>query len=946
MVRWQLWLSCALPSVSLLALSGCDKPGEYETGYELGSAEECARLRAALFEDSEAIVASQPPSTVEDPRMRLETGLTERVHTFVEKQCYRQPGWAGEDGVHLSGTETQGDTHGWVRVWYSPEVAAWLARGRPAGEVPDEALIIKERYKPLGEAKEDGGVFKFVAWQPMVRRPKDARDGWFWAEISQEEGRHGEAKCHRPALSWESPDTLRLDDCRPPSSFGQPCLRCHASQRDLTFSQASHLPENTGGVHERSQTIYNFRRLWRKEDANNSDYAYDTYKNAPASTFIADHPDRPKIAHALGGADTDFVSLFGIPPNEQAPHEDIPRFFDHVVPKADDGKPDTFLTSNQCWGCHSAVAHVAQGLDSHGSMVSRDGEFTPGKKGFADVSPYGEWSVSMMGLAGRDPVFRAQREWEADHRSGCAKDITDLCYKCHGAAGQHQLHMDAPSRQFEHAMVNALPDTPDGKYGSLARDGITCTVCHQISAKDLGTPASYTGNWTPTAPGDLQGPFAADVRVDPMERALGKTPSGEGGRDRVMKSSALCGSCHAVRLPVRKVGSCADDRFVYEQATFLEWRDSVYRKNDDFVKDEGHDGSAPKRCQDCHMPKEFGAVDLQKKMASVEDTDFPTANLPGVPDLHVGVNIVDRKPFSRHQLNGINLFTLSMFAQAPRVLGLADYDYMSNQFGEPTRLQMATALRSGRSFADTSATIDIGAPQVRDGALEFAVTVTNKAGHKLPSGVAFRRALLEVAVEDASGGVLWASGRTNGAGAIVGHDGSVLASELDATVYEPHHRVITREDEAQIYEERTLDSSHQLTTSFLGIYESIKDNRLLPQGWKSHFEPTMENGAVPDGLEPHGVDDDAEYPKDGSPACGCDVVTFRVPLDAVTGHAKVRARLNYQAIPPYFLRDRFAVGLPDAQRLYQLASHLDTKASTTAIPGWKLLLTESVRSSQ
>jgi hypothetical protein len=431
-----------------------------------------------------------------------------------------------------------------------------------------------------------------------------------------------------------------------------------------------------------------------------------------------------------------------------------------------------------------------------------------------------------------------------------------------------------------------------------------------------------------------------------MERALGKTPSGEGGRDRVMKSSALCGSCHAVRLPVRKVGSCTDDRFVYEQATFLEWRDSVYRKNDDFVKDEGHDGSSPKRCQDCHMPQEFGAVDLQKKIASVEDTDFPSANLPGVPDLHVGVDIVARKPFSRHQLNGINLFTLSMFAQAPRVLGLADYDYMSNQFGEPVRLQMFEALGNGRSFADTSATVDIGAPQIRDGVLEFAVTVTNKAGHKLPSGVAFRRAFLEVAVEDASGGVLWASGRTNGAGAIVGPDGSVIGSELDATAYEPHHEIITRADEVQIYEERTLDSSHQLTTSFLGIYESIKDNRLLPRGWKSHFQPTMENGTVPDGLEPHGVNDDAEYPKDGSPACGCDVVTYRIPLDAVTGHARVRARLNYQAIPPYFLRDRFSVGLPDAQRLYQLASHLDTKASTTAIPGWKLLLTESVRSSQ
>jgi len=400
-----------------------------------------------------------------------------------------------------------------------------------------------------------------------------------------------------------------------------------------------------------------------------------------------------------------------------------------------------------------------------------------------------------------------------------------------------------------------------------------------------------------------------------------------------------------VKLPVRKVGSCTDVRSGYEQATFLEWRDSAYRKNDVFITDEGHDGATPSRCQDCHMPQNFNGSALKKKIASVEDTDFPTANLPGVPDLHVGVDLVERVPFSRHQLNGINLFTLSMFAQAPRVLGLADYDYMSNQYGEPTRLQMATSLSSGRALADTAALIDIGIPAVRGDSLEFAVTVTNKAGHKLPSGVAFRRAFLEVAVEDGAGGILWASGRTNGAGALVGRDGNVLASEL-GVAQELHHQVIMREDEAQIYEERTVDSDGKLTTSFLGIYESVKDNRLLPTGWKSNFAPTMEGGAVPDGLEPHGVDGDPDYPKDGSAACGCDVVTYRVPLSAVDGHARVRAKLHYQALPPYFLRDRFSAGLPDAQRLYQLASHLDTKGPNTAIPSWKLTLTEAVRASQ
>jgi hypothetical protein len=42
--------------------------------------------------------------------------------------------------------------------------------------------------------------------------------------------------------------------------------------------------------------------------------------------------------------------------------------------------------------------------------------------------------------------------------------------------------------------------------------------------------------------------------------------------------------------------------------------------------------------------------------------------------------------------------------------------------------------------------------------LDVKVRVTNLAGHKLPSGVGFRRAFLELAVLDVSGEVLWCSG--------------------------------------------------------------------------------------------------------------------------------------------------------------------------------------------
>ena len=56
----------------------------------------------------------------------------------------------------------------------------------------------------------------------------------------------------------------------------------------------------------------------------------------------------------------------------------------------------------------------------------------------------------------------------------------------------------------------------------------------------------------------------------------------------------------------------------------------------------------------------------------------------------------------------------------------------------------------------------------------------------------------------------------------------------------------------------------------------------------------------------------------------------------------VRITLNYQSIPPYYLKQRFTIGRgPETQRLAYLASHLTVEG--TPVQGWKLPLVCATR---
>jgi hypothetical protein len=183
-----------------------------------------------------------------------------------------------------------------------------------------------------------------------------------------------------------------------------------------------------------------------------------------------------------------------------------------------------------------------------------------------------------------------------------------------------------------------------------------------------------------------------------------------------------------------------------------------------------------------------------------------------------------------------------MAQQFPQVLGIRTEDPMlppSRGVASLTMAETAILDQAERSTAE----IAIGEVATADGALSATVSIENKAGHKLPSGVALRRAFIEFSVLDAEDRVLWSSGRTNGAGVIVDDKGAPISGELwwesdcsaridpGARTHQPHYQLVTRQDQAQIYQELAAQPADidapscgphvtpegPLTTSFLSI---------------------------------------------------------------------------------------------------------------------------------
>jgi hypothetical protein len=297
-----------------------------------------------------------------------------------------------------------------------------------------------------------------------------------------------------------------------------------------------------------------------------------------------------------------------------------------------------------------------------------------------------------------------------------------------------------------------------------ASDGVSCSICHQITPENLGTAASFNGQFVVAGP-DSHGAHAeyGPFSIDPGLMQVMRT-STEGFEPRPgdqTRTSELCASCHtlitkALDSKGNVVGSLP------EQVPYQEWLHSDYRDK--------------RTCQSCHMP----TVREEAPIARILSTD--------------------RQGMARHEFVAANFFMQRVFSR-----------YHDELAAVAPSQEFASAADRTVSYLQTQAAkLSISPPRVAHGRLEAEVAVENLGGHKFPTGFPSRRAWLHLVVRDGSHNTIFESGALHPDGSIQGNQ-----NDIDAARFAPHYSEIRNEDQVQIYESILKDSAGAVTTALL-----------------------------------------------------------------------------------------------------------------------------------
>jgi hypothetical protein len=406
--------------------------------------------------------------------------------------------------------------------------------------------------------------------------------------------------------------------------------------------------------------------------------------------------------------------------------------------------------------------------------------------------------------------------------------IEDECSICHMPITRYEAKLRGKTGEI----FAQLPISTDDMQHREAADGVSCSVCHQITKERLGTRESYNGGFVAhgrDANGRRAeyGPFAIQRGQKTIMQSSSEGYRPEQG-DHI-RESEICATCHTLKTTALSTGGEAIGALP-EQMPYPEWLHSEYRDK--------------KSCQYCHMPQIDGPVQIARVLGE------------------------NREGARLHSFIGGNFFMLQL---------LNSYRGELNVAALP--LELSANAEATTKFLETqSATVGIENVAVEGGCLRADVIVRNKNGHKLPTAYPSRRAWLHFVVRDRKGQTVFESGALNPDGSIVGND-----NDADPSRYEPHYSEIRSVDQVEIYESILGDANGHVTTGLLSGVRYVKDNRLLPDGFDKRTAD-QDIAVVGDALNDPGF------------TGGAHRIRYSAALGTAAGPFTVEAELWYQPI--------------------------------------------------
>lgn len=479
-----------------------------------------------------------------------------------------------------------------------------------------------------------------------------------------------------------------------------------------------------------------------------------------------------------------------------------------------------------------------------------------------NVSPGKYWGGTMMANSARDPFWRAKVAHEVAEFPQHQAAIEHTCTKCHAPQGHFRAVTDGDTA---FSIAEMLTD-------SLSMDGVSCTACHSIEPEAGGPFFSgdlhYDTNYT------VYGPFP-DPDTITMLNHINYLPV----ESDHMLSSELCANCHTlITEPFHPQTGNPTGQIFYEQVMYQEWLNSDYPQQD-------------MTCQSCHVPQ-------------IEDSVV----------LAVEPNYIEpRSPYGLHHFVGGNTFMVKLMRDFRDTLGM---------YADPEQFDTTLALTE-RQLRYKTLDLDLIEVQRNSDTAYYDLTLTNKAGHKFPSGYPSRRAWVEFVVMNEQSDTLFANGLLN-------YNYEILNNDF---IFEDHHNVIASEQDVQVYEMIQGNINGQYTTLLEEAAMHLKDNRIPPAGFNSAHSTYDTVKIVGPALT------DPDFNKvAGVEGSGADVVHYHIPLNGYTGELIVQAKVWYQSVPPRWVWEMFAYNTPETELFEYLYYNSDQSPALVGVTGLNLHL--------